>query len=130
MLRAAAFLSLLLIAQVPSAAPQHPYVYRGTVQAVQPRGNSLDVVTGVGYALRLVHMRALPATLIRKSGAHAELRQLVTLDLTSDDPIETLFHALGGDKALDERVVALVVGNNGNVRTVALVARAGMGDLT
>jgi len=81
MLRAAAFLSLLLIAQVPSAAPQHPYVYRGTVQAVQPRGNSLDVVTGVGYALRLVHMRALPATLIRKSGAHAELRQLVPGDV-------------------------------------------------
>lgn len=51
----------------PQAAVQCEY--RGTVQAVQPQTTSLDVITGVGFALRLIHIRTMPATSITTAGA-------------------------------------------------------------
>lgn len=46
------------------AAQTPPYTYQGTIQAVQPETASMDLITGVGMALRLVHMRTLPETRI------------------------------------------------------------------
>jgi hypothetical protein len=51
----------------PQAAVQCEY--RGTVQAVQPQTTSLDLITGVGFALRLIHIRTMPATSITTAGA-------------------------------------------------------------
>jgi predicted methyltransferase len=59
----------LLRQEQPGAAAQ--YEYRGTVQAVQPQAASLSVITGVGFALRLVHIRTMPATYIVSDGAAA-----------------------------------------------------------
>src|SRR5207245_91534 len=52
---------LLLPAAFASAQAEEPHTYRGTVHAVRP--GALDLVTGVGYALRLVHIRT-PATAV------------------------------------------------------------------
>ena len=68
--RTAALSAILLIPLVISApaarrsqAPTQPasYTYRGTVHAVNAPTGSLDLLTGVGMALRLVHMTAGPA---------------------------------------------------------------------
>ena len=65
---AASVLLLSLLARASQPAPP-PYTYQGTVQAVQPKAASLDLVTGVGEALRLVHMRTLPTTRLSSAGA-------------------------------------------------------------
>ena len=53
---------LLLPVAVAAADLQQPapYAFRGAVQQVQPKTGALDVITGVGMALRLVHMRTTP----------------------------------------------------------------------
>ncbi len=62
-LAASPVLLLSLLSQTPSAPPATPpYVYHGTVQAVQPNTATLDVITGVGFALRLIHIRTVPET--------------------------------------------------------------------
>ena len=61
-LAASPVLLLSLLSQAPSQSPATPYVYQGTVQAVQPSTGSLSIVTGVGFALRLIHIRTVPET--------------------------------------------------------------------
>lgn len=45
----------------PPTQPAASYTYRGTVHAVNAPTGSLDLLTGVGMSLRLVHMTAGPA---------------------------------------------------------------------
>ena len=65
----AAALLLPFFRQGQPAPPAQPYTYQGTVQAVQAQTASLDLVTGVGYALRLVHIRTLATTHMESAGA-------------------------------------------------------------
>jgi hypothetical protein len=54
---AALLLSLALSLLAPAAQQQAtPTPIQGTIQAVQPKSRSLAVVTGVGMALRIVHI--------------------------------------------------------------------------
>ena len=71
----AALLSSLL-AQAPSSPQPAAYTYQGTVQAVQPKTASFDLIIGVGFALRVVHMRTLPATQFARGGARMSLADL------------------------------------------------------
>ena len=66
--RAAAIVavSLLAAAAAPAGADE-PQTYRGTVYAVQLGG--LDLLTGVGYALRVVHIRTPETTVVRGGGS-------------------------------------------------------------
>jgi len=57
---------LLLLPAALSAQEEMPHTYRGTVHAVH--AGSVDLVTGVGYALRLVHLRMQPTTHISGEG--------------------------------------------------------------
>src|SRR5439155_471363 len=57
---------LLLLPAALSAQEELPHTYRGTVHAVH--AGSVDLVTGVGYALRLVHLRMQPTTHISGEG--------------------------------------------------------------
>src|SRR5437016_5990165 len=57
---------LLLLPAALSAQEERPHTYRGTVHAVH--AGSVDLVTGVGYALRLVHLRMQPTTHISGEG--------------------------------------------------------------
>ena len=57
---------LLLLPAALSAQEELPHTYRGTVHAVH--AGSVELVTGVGYALRLVHLRMQPTTHISGEG--------------------------------------------------------------
>jgi hypothetical protein len=65
-----------LLAQAPSSPQPAAYTYQGTVHAVQPKTASFDLVIGVGFALRVVHMRTLPATQFARGGARMSLADL------------------------------------------------------
>ena len=65
-----------LLAQAPSSPQPAAYIYQGTVQAVQPKTASFDLVVGVGFALRVVHMRTSQATQFARGGARMSLADL------------------------------------------------------
>ena len=44
-----------------AAQPAGSYTYQGTVRAFTPSRASLDLITGVGMALRIVHVTVAPA---------------------------------------------------------------------
>jgi hypothetical protein len=50
-----------LQAPPPATQPATSYTYVGTVHAVNAQTGTLDLITGVGMSLRLVHMTAGPA---------------------------------------------------------------------
>jgi hypothetical protein len=82
--RAAVLTAILLVpATVAPAQQDVPYVYQGTVQAVQ--GGAVDLITGVGHALRLVHMRTLPTTEIATANGAASLSVLRPGDIVRAD---------------------------------------------
>ncbi|MGH7537886.1 MAG: hypothetical protein ACREMF_04580 [Gemmatimonadales bacterium] len=68
---AAPALLFSLLQQAPPAPPSTAasIVYQGTVQAVQRNTASFDLITGVGFALRLVRIRTAPETQFTGDGA-------------------------------------------------------------
>ena len=74
---------LLLPAAFASAQAEEPHTYRGTVHAVRP--GALDLVTGVGYALRLVHIRTPATTVVVRGGASLHVSQLKPGDVVRAD---------------------------------------------
>jgi hypothetical protein len=76
----AVLLSALLV-QAPFL-PQHTaYTYQGTVQAVHPKTASFDLIVGVGFALRVVHLRTSPATQFASDTARMSLADLKPGDI-------------------------------------------------
>jgi hypothetical protein len=65
-----------LLARAPSSPWPAAYTYLGTVQAVQPKTASFDLIIGVGYALRVVHLRTSPVTHFASHGATMSLAGL------------------------------------------------------
>ena len=65
-----------LLARAPSSPQLAAYTYQGTVQGVQSKTASFDLVIGVGFALRVVHMRTLPVTQFAGGGAKMSLADL------------------------------------------------------
>ncbi|HKW40051.1 MAG TPA: hypothetical protein VJN39_02265 [Gemmatimonadales bacterium] len=62
-----AALAAVLVTPIVLSAPTQAaasYTYQGTIHAVDARTGSLDLITGVGMALRLVHMTISPTTLL------------------------------------------------------------------
>ncbi|OLD60711.1 MAG: hypothetical protein AUI33_15375 [Ignavibacteria bacterium 13_1_40CM_2_61_4] len=70
---------------LPALQATSAYTYQGTVHAVNARAGSLDLITGVGMALRLVHMTTSPTTLLAGSGAGIKLAGLKPGDLVRAD---------------------------------------------
>lgn len=58
-------LASTLLAQDTQRQPANPYV-QGTIHAI--RGGSLDLVTGVGMALRVAHVTAPPTARLAPAG--------------------------------------------------------------
>ncbi len=75
----------LLSSAPPSPPAAQPYVYTGTVRTVEPKTGSLDLITGVGYALRLVHITTLPATQTVSGGAAIRLADIKPGDMLRAD---------------------------------------------
>lgn len=86
MLQFPALLFLLLTLNAPPSPPA--VTYQGTVQAVQTHPAGFDLLTGVGYALRVVHMRTVPATIVDSVGVsipmtHVKVGDVVTVDCST-----------------------------------------------
>jgi hypothetical protein len=64
---------------VVQAAPS--YTYLGTVHGINTRAGWLDLITGVGMALRMVHMTTQPTTLFAAAGGAIRLGDLKPGDL-------------------------------------------------
>jgi len=60
----------------PPAAGGEPAYLNCTVRAVDTKARTLEVLTGVGYALRLYRMSVAPACEITVGGAGADLKSL------------------------------------------------------
>jgi hypothetical protein len=71
-----AVLLFSLLTQGPSSRQPTAHTYQGTVQAVHPKTESFDLVTGVGYALRILHLRTSPETQFADDGARLSLTDL------------------------------------------------------
>ena len=69
-----AILLLPIVLSAPAPSQSQSYTYRGTVHAVNAQTGSLDLVTGVGMALRLVHMTVGGGPGARTSAPAAGLR--------------------------------------------------------
>ena len=67
LVQAAVIAVCLLPVAFATAQAEEPHTYRGTVYKVQ--AGALDLITGVGYALRLVHIRTPETTVVRGGGS-------------------------------------------------------------
>jgi len=78
---------LLLVFSPPAPTPPatQPYVYTGTVRTLEPKTGSLDLITGVGHALRLVHITTLPATQTLSGGTAIRLTDIRPGDILRAD---------------------------------------------
>lgn len=77
-----AFLGLThLSAAQQQVPPTYPPSYQGTVQAVRRQAGEVDLLTGVGEALRVLHLRVIPATLISSGGGSATVADILPGDL-------------------------------------------------
>ena len=95
--RAVAFAAILLSPIVTHAAtdrhsqdatqPAASYTFQGTVRAYSPK-TGLDLITGVGMALRLVHVTAAPAA----HGGGGAAASLAGLDLKAGDVVRVECH--------------------------------------
>jgi hypothetical protein len=74
---------LLLAAAFATAQAEEPHTYRGTVYAVRP--GALDLITGVGYALRLVHIRTPETTVVARGSASLHVGELKPGDVVRAD---------------------------------------------
>ncbi len=82
--RAVALTALLLVpGAVLSAQRELPYTYQGTVRAV--KAGTLDLIIGVGEAVRLVHLRTQTATAVFGEGAAIALGDLQPGDVVRAD---------------------------------------------
>lgn len=73
---------LILLSLAAAAEPKaSPRTIQGTIQAVEVRTGRVDVITGVGMALRLVRIQTTPATQIAARGAAAPLKRLAPGDV-------------------------------------------------
>lgn len=69
--------------QTPQVAPS--YTYQGTVHAVNVKTGSLDLITGVGMSLRLVHITIPPAARLAAAGSAHRLLDLRPGDVVRAD---------------------------------------------
>ena len=64
------------VARQPASQQPAAYVYNGTVHVVRTESSTMDVITGVGLSLRMVHMNVLPTTAIEADGRRIALSDL------------------------------------------------------
>ena len=83
LIQAAALAAVFLLPRVASVQAEQPHTYRGTVYAVQV--GALDLLTGVGYALRLVHMRTPETTVAARRGGSLDVSEIKPGDVVAAD---------------------------------------------
>ena len=73
----------LLPVAFATAQAEEPHTYRGTVYKVQ--AGALDLITGVGYALRVVHIRTPATTVVARGSASLHVSELKPGDVVQAD---------------------------------------------
>ena len=81
--RVVALAAVALLPAAASAQAEEPHTYRGTVHTVQP--GALDLITGVGYALRVVHIRTPATTVVARGSASLHVSELKPGDVVRAD---------------------------------------------
>jgi hypothetical protein len=88
------------VAQHAAPQPAAAYTYQGTVHSVQPKTGTLELITGVGLALRLVQMRV--PTGLRVAGAAAGAASMGVRGVKPGDVVRVVYHRAGGSLVADK----------------------------
>ena len=88
------------VAQQAAPQPAVPYTYQGTVHSVQAKTGTLELITGVGHALRLVRM-SVP-TGVRVAGTAAAGASGGVMGVQPGDVVRVVCHRAGGRLVADK----------------------------
>src|SRR2546422_2011494 len=91
--------SLAGVAQQAAPQPAVPYTYQGTVHSVQAKTGTLELITGVGHALRLVQMRVPIGLQVAGTAGGASLG---VRGVKPGDVVRVLCHRAGGSLVADK----------------------------
>ena len=91
--------SLAGVAQQAAPQPAVPYTYQGTVHSVQAKTGTLELITGVGHALRLVQMRVPTGLQVAGTAGGASLG---VRGVKPGDVVRVVCHRAGGSLVADK----------------------------
>src|SRR2546422_5014954 len=91
--------SLAGVAQHAAPQPAAPYTYQGIVHSVQAKTGTLELITGVGHALRLVQMHV--PTGLRVASPAAGGASLGVRGVKPGDVVRVVCHRAGGSLVAD-----------------------------
>jgi len=83
----------------PVPQPAAPYTYQGTVHSVQAKTGTLELITGVGHALRLVQMRVPTGLQVAGTTGGASLGMR---GVKPGDVVRVVCHRAGGSLVADK----------------------------
>src|SRR5437899_4152006 len=87
------------VAQHAAPQPAAPYTYQGTVHSVQAKTGTLELITGVGHALRLVQMRVPTGLQVAGTTGGASLGMR---GVKPGDVVRVVCHRAGGNLVADK----------------------------
>jgi len=87
------------VAQHAAPQPAAPYTYQGTVHSVQAKTGTLELITGVGHALRLVQIRVPTGLQVAGTAGGASLG---VRGVKPGDVVRVVCHRAGGSLVADK----------------------------
>ena len=87
------------VAQHAAPQPAALYTYQGTVHSMQAKTGTLELITGVGHALRLVQMRV--PTGLRMAGTATGAASVRVSGVKPGDVVRVVCHRAGGSLVAD-----------------------------
>ena len=88
------------VAQHAAPQPAALYTYQGTVHSMQAKTGTLELITGVGHALRLVQMRV--PTGLRVAGTTTGAASMRVSGVKPGDVVRVVCHRAGGSLVADK----------------------------
>jgi len=88
------------VAQHAAPQPAALYTYQGTVHSMQAKTGTLELITGVGHALRLVQMRV--PTGLRVAGTATGAASVRVSGVKPGDVVRVVCHRAGGSLVADK----------------------------
>ena len=88
------------VAQHAAPQPAALYTYQGTVHSMQAKTGTLELITGVGHALRLVQMRV--PTGLRMAGTATGAASVRVSGVKPGDVVRVVCHRAGGSLVADK----------------------------
>ena len=88
------------VAQHAAPQPAALYTYQGTVHSMQAKTGTLELITGVGHALRLVQMRV--PTGLRMAGTATGAASVRVSGVKPGNVVRVVCHRAGGSLVADK----------------------------